>query len=58
MSVKIIAATALALFLAPYGASAQTWTRDNGIYSDRFQDRLVPGYTNSARTNPENTNGH
>ena len=54
MSVKTIAATALAVFLAPYGAFAQTWTHDNGIYSDRFQDRLVPG---SARTNPENTNG-
>ena len=58
MSVKTIAATALAVFLAPYGAFALTWTRDNGIYSDRYLDRLVPGYTNSARTNPENTNGH
>ena len=57
MSVRTIAATALAVFLAPYGAFAQTWTHDNGIYSDRFQDRLVPGYSNSARTNPENTNG-
>ena len=58
MSVKIIAATALAIFLAPYGAFAQTWTHDNGIYSDRFQDRLVPGYTNSARTNPEKHQRH
>jgi hypothetical protein len=52
MSVKTIAATALAVFLATTaGAFAQTWTQDSGIYSDRFQDRLVPGYTNSARTN-------
>jgi hypothetical protein len=59
MPVKTIAATVLAVFLAPYGAFAQTWTQDNGIYSDRYQDRLVPGYTNSARTNPQrNTNGH
>ena len=58
MSVKTIAATALALFLATTaGAFAQTWTQDNGIYSDRYQDRLVPGYANSARTNPGNTNG-
>jgi hypothetical protein len=58
MSVKTIAATALAIFLATTaGAFAQTWTHDNGIYSDRFQDRLVSGYTNSARTNPGNTNG-
>ena len=47
MSVKTIAATALAVFLASTaGAFAQTWTQDRGIYSDRFQDRLVPGYTN------------
>ena len=53
MSVKTIAATALAVFLATTaGAFAQTWTQDSGIYSDRFQDRLVPGYTNSSRTNP------
>ena len=58
MSVKTIAATALAIFLATTaGAFAQTWTQDNGIYSDRFQDRLVPGDTNSARTNHGNTNG-
>jgi hypothetical protein len=58
MSVKTIAATALAVFLATTaGAFAQTWTQDSGIYSDRFQDRLVPGYTNSARTTPGNVNG-
>jgi len=46
MSVKTIAATALAVFLATTaGAFAQTWTHDSGIYSDRFQDRLVPGYS-------------
>ena len=50
MCVKTIAATALAVFLAPNGAFAQTWTHDNGIYSDRFQDRLVPGHTNSDNT--------
>ena len=54
MSVKTIAATALAVFLATTaGAFAQTWTHDSGIYSDRFQDRLVP----SSQTNPNNTNG-
>jgi len=58
MSGKTIAATALAVLLAPYGAFAQTGSRDNGIHSDRYLDRLVPGYTNPARTNPENTNGH
>jgi hypothetical protein len=58
MSVKTIAATSLAVFLATTaGAFAQTWTHDSGVYSDRFQDRLVPGYANSARTNSENTNG-
>jgi hypothetical protein len=58
MSAKTIGATALALFLATTASAfAQTWTHDNGIYSDRFQDRFVPGYTNSAPTNPENTNG-
>ena len=30
MPVKTIAVTALAVFLAPYGAFAQTWTHDNG----------------------------
>ena len=57
MAVKTIAATVLAVFLAPYGAFAQTWTHDSGIYSDRFQDRLIPGDTKSTPTNPENTNG-
>jgi hypothetical protein len=58
MSVKTIAATALAVFLATTaGAFAQTWTHDNGIYSDRFQDRLVPGDTNSPPRNPDNGNG-
>jgi hypothetical protein len=53
MFVKTIAATALAVVLASTAAAfAQTWTHDSGIYSDRYQDRLVPGYTN-----PENTNG-
>jgi hypothetical protein len=55
MFVKTIAATALAVVLATTAAAfAQTWTHDSGIYSDRFQDRLVPGYTNSAPTNPTN----
>ena len=53
MSVKTIAATALAVFLATTaGAFAQTWTHDNGIYSDRFQDRLVPENTTFSWTNP------
>jgi len=52
MSAKTIAATALALFLATTaGAFAQTWTHDSGIYSDRYQDRLIPGQANSAPTN-------
>jgi hypothetical protein len=51
---KTIAATALALFLATTAAAvAQGWQGDNGFYQDRFG----LGYTNSARSNPENTNG-
>jgi hypothetical protein len=54
MFVKTIAATALAVFLATTaGAFAQGWQGDNGFY----QDRYGLGYTNSARHNPEDTNG-
>ena len=54
MFVKTIAAMALAVFLGTTaGAVAQGWQGDNGLY----QDRYGLGYTNSARSNPENTNG-
>jgi len=54
MTSKTIAATALAIFLAStMGAMAQGWQGANGFY----QDRYGLGYTNSARSNPTNTNG-
>jgi hypothetical protein len=54
MFVKTFAAMALAVFLGTTAAAvAQTWQGSDGIY----QDRYGLGYTNSARHNPEDTNG-
>ena len=54
MFTKTIASTTLAFFLATTaGAVAQGWQGNNGYY----QDRYGLGYTNSARTDPRNTNG-
>ena len=51
---KTIAAMALAVFLGTTAAAvAQGWQGDNGLYQYRFG----LAYTNSARSNPENTNG-
>ena len=51
---KTIAAVALAVFLGTTAAAvAKVLQNDNGFY----QDRYGLGYTNSARSNPETTNG-
>jgi hypothetical protein len=54
MFAKTIAAIALAVFFSTTAAAiAQGWQGDNGYYQNRFG----PGYSNTARQDPRNTNG-